>query len=579
MARLWGSRGWSVLALLAGLTAVWAEDAHWLRLACASVLVIGIAQQLTFLAVSIRRRTLSTFSVRCSAASMLSAGIACWYLANSPRFPFLVVAGLILVLAGLWWFCTALRNADVAHLQARNLPGAPETPADPPRWPYGWGGVVICGFFVLAFLAGALSLPAVVFAALAVLAITMVAVIRVQQARFTRYNQQVLDKLRAYRPVLTMPYNGHAAFHIGMWSPYLERTGQRFTVVTTDALAFQRVAERYSMPVIYAPKGDLRAVRAMLPKTVRAALYVFSRDNDDFLKVRRVTHVWLHHGDSDKEASARRKSRAYDVLVVAGQAAIDRYAAHGVEIPLEKFKILGRPQIEIIKSASAPISTVTEPVVMYAPTWYSADHRYHHSSLPIGTAIVSALLARNATVIFRPHPANRRLPEAAVAIAAINELLRADAEATSRPHRWDAAASEPTFAELANAADAMVADVSGVVTDFMQSLKPFAMVATGDKTDVFRVRFPSSRAAYVIEWDLSTLDEALDAMLGDDPLAPTRVERRAYYLGGYENGDSARAFVSYLQSLTVDPAPAEPVPAKLPIRELTTPERLQPARP
>ena len=66
----------------------------------------------------------------------------------------------------------------------------------------------------------------------------------------------MLDKLRAYRPVLTMPYNGHAGFHIGLWSPYLERTGQPFTVVTTDALAFQRVAERYTMPVIYAPKGD-----------------------------------------------------------------------------------------------------------------------------------------------------------------------------------------------------------------------------------------------------------------------------------------------------------------------------------
>ena len=54
-----------------------------------------------------------------------------------------------------------------------------------------------------------------------------------------------------------------------------------------------------------------------------------------------------------------------------------------------------------------------------------------------------------------------------------------------------------------------MADVSGVVTDFMQSLKPFAMVATGDETDVFRARFPSSRAAYVIQWDLSTLDGAL----------------------------------------------------------------------
>lgn len=578
MSGLLGSRALSGLALLAGLTSVWTADVAWLRLVCAIGLVIGIAQQLTLLALSIRMQTLATFSVRLSAASMLSAGIACWYLANSPGLPFLIVAALLLILATLWWFCAALKDADVVQLRARNLPGVPQEPVDPPRWPYGWGWAVMSGFFVLSFVAGTLSLPSVVFAALAVLAVTMLAVIRVPYARFTRYNKLVLDKLRAYRPVLTMPYNGHAAFHIGMWSPYLERTGQPFTVVTTDALAFKRVADKYTMPVIYAAKGDCRAIRAMLPKTVRAALYVFSRDNDDFLKVRRVTHIWLHHGDSDKEASFRRKSRAYDVLVVAGQAAIDRYAEHGIHIPSEKFKVLGRPQIEDIETAATSISSVEKPVVLYAPTWYAADHRYHHSSLPIGTAIVSALLARNATVIFRPHPANRRLPEAAAAITAIHELLRADAEATSRPHRWDAAASDPTLAELANAADAMVADVSGVVTDFMQSLKPFAMVATGDKTEIFRARFPSSRAAYVIEWDLSTLDDALDAMLGHDPLAPIRIERRDYYLGGYESGESARAFVTYLQSLAKDPAPVEAVPAKLPVRELTAQERLQPAR-
>jgi hypothetical protein len=529
MSRLLRSRAWSVLALLAGITSVWAGDVLWLRIACAAGLVIGIAHQLALLALSIRMRTLGTFWVRLSAASMLCAGVACWYLANSPRLPFLVVAGLLAVLAGLWWFCNALKDADVVQLQARNLPGAPEEPVDPPRWPYGWAGAVICGFLVLAFVAATLSLPAAVFSVLAVLAAAVLAVIRRQLARFTRYNQEVLDKLRAYRPVLTMPYNGHAEFHIGLWSPYLERTGQPFTVVTTDALAFQRVAERYRMPVIYARRGDLRAIRAMLPKTVRAALYVYSGNNDEFMTVRpRMTHVWLHHGDSDKESSFRRKSAAYDVLVVAGQAAIDRYTAHGVRIPSERFKILGRPQIENIEIATASISTVDKPVVLYAPTWYAAERKINHSSLHIGTAIVSALLARNATVIFRPHPARRKLPESAAAIAAIEQLLEADATATSLPHRWGAAASDPTFAELANAADAMVADVSGVVTDFMQSLKPFAMVATGDKTDTFRARFPSSCSAYVIEWDLSTLDDALDAMLGDDPLASTRVERREY---------------------------------------------------
>jgi hypothetical protein len=149
---------------------------------------------------------------------------------------------------------------------------------------------------------------------------------------------------------------------------------------------------------------------------------------------------------------------------------------------------------------------------------------------------------------------------------------------TARPHRWGTAASDPTFPELANAADAMVADVSAVVTDFMQSLKPFAMVATGDQTDAFRAKFPSSVSAYVIEWDLSTLDDALGAMLGDDPLAPTRVERREYYLGGYENGESARAFVRYLQSLTADSAPMDAASAKSPVRAQITQKRLEPAR-
>jgi hypothetical protein len=579
MSRPLRARAWSVLALFAGITSVWAGDVLWLRLACAAGLVIGIAQQLVLLALSIRTGMLGTFWIRLSAATMLCAGVACWYLANSPRLPFLVVAGLVVVVAGLWWFCTAVRDSDVVELQARHLPGAPEEPVGPPRWPYGWASAVICGFLVLGFVAATLSLPTAVFPVLAVLAVGMLAVIRLQHVRFIRYNHAVLDKLEAYRPVLTMPYNGQAGFHIGLWSPYLERTGLPFTVVTTDPVAFKRVADAYTMPVIYAPGGDRRAIRAMLPKTLRAAFYVYNGSNDEFMKVRRMTHVWLHHGDSDKEACFRKKSAAYDVLVVAGQAAIDRYAAHGVYIPSEKFKILGRPVIENIEMATAPISTVDSPVVLYAPTWYAVEYEINHSSLPIGTAIVSALLARNATVLFRPHPARRKLPESAAAIAAIEELLLADARATSRPHRWGAATSDPTFAELANAADAMVADVSGVVTDFMQSLKPFAMVATGDKTDTFRARFPSSRSAYVIEWDLSTLDDALDAMLGDDPLAPTRVERREYYLGGYENGESASAFVRYVQSLTADATPIEAVLAKPPVRAHTAQKRLQPAVP
>ena len=66
------------------------------------------------------------------------------------------------------------------------------------------------------------------------------------------------------------------------------------------------------MPVIYAP-GRSSGNRAMLPETVRAALYVYSRNNADFMKVRRLTT------SGSTTAKATRgvfpaKWAAYDVL-------------------------------------------------------------------------------------------------------------------------------------------------------------------------------------------------------------------------------------------------------------------------
>jgi hypothetical protein len=130
MSRLLRWRAWSALTLLAGITSVWAANVYWLRLVCAAGLAIEIAQHLALLAFSIRMRMLGTFSVPFSAATMVSAGIACWYLANTPRLPFLVIAGLLLVLVGLWWFCRTPQDADVVQPKARNLPGVSEEPVD-----------------------------------------------------------------------------------------------------------------------------------------------------------------------------------------------------------------------------------------------------------------------------------------------------------------------------------------------------------------------------------------------------------------------------------------------------------------
>ena len=181
-----------------------------------------------------------------------------------------------------------------------------------------------------------------------------------------------------------------------------------------------------------------RAIRAMLPETVRAALYVYNGDNDEFLKVRRMTHVWLHHGDSDKEA--RHPAEVGGVRRPrCGRPGSDRplrrtWGPHSVEevqdsrsSPDREHRDSRRPDLHRRQPGRALRADLVRRRLQEQP----------FCPFPSVPAIVSALLARNATVIFRPHPACRRtagvrrrhLPQS-------TELLRADAEATSRPHRW-----------------------------------------------------------------------------------------------------------------------------------------------
>ena len=83
MSRLLRARAWPRSGVVRRYHICLGGDVLWLRLACAAGLVIGIAQQLVLLARSIRMRMLGTFWVRLTAATMLCAGVACWYLANS----------------------------------------------------------------------------------------------------------------------------------------------------------------------------------------------------------------------------------------------------------------------------------------------------------------------------------------------------------------------------------------------------------------------------------------------------------------------------------------------------------------
>ena len=298
------------------------------------------------------------------------------------------------------------------------------------------------------------------------------------------------------------------------------------------------------VPVVHRP--TLRSLEDVIVPSMTSAFYVNNAvRNTHFIERRELTHVWLNHGDSEKPACYNPVHAIYDLIFAAGQAGIDRYARHGVHIPAEKFLVVGRPQVEQIEPARGPVAEQQPPTVLYAPTWQGpyADSRVF--SLPLGEQIVGALLDRGVRVVFRAHPFNYRYAECRAMVAAIGALLDADRERTGRQHLWGPAAeSELSVEDCFNLSDAMVADVSAVVSDYLRSEKPFAMVSVGRTPEQLLVDAPAARAAYVLREDLSNLDPVLDELLVTDPKADVRRETRVYYLGDFAPGQDAEGFLA-----------------------------------
>ncbi|WP_239098278.1 CDP-glycerol glycerophosphotransferase family protein [Micromonospora qiuiae] len=352
----------------------------------------------------------------------------------------------------------------------------------------------------------------------------------------------------AYQPVFLLYWQAAAGteYQIGMWLPYLERLNKRFMVVVRSEHNFTEAVRLTNAPVLLC-RGTSQLDAVIVP-SLKAAFYVNNAaKNTHSVRYTQLKHIQLNHGDSDKVPSHNPVFRMYDKNFVAGQAAIDRFAANGVQMPAEMFTIVGRPQVENVAIAAQPISSIANPRVLYAPTWagFHADSNY--SSLLVGYDIIKALVARGCSVVFRPHPYSRRSPALSRECDRIRELLAEDRRVNGRPHVFGPDAEvKMSVVDCFNASDVLVSDVSSVVADYLYSEKPFAMVAVSAPASRFPESFPLARASYVIDaygGQVHGVEPLLDDMLGGDPLAATRRELKRYYLGDIPAEGYAQRFL------------------------------------
>jgi CDP-glycerol glycerophosphotransferase (TagB/SpsB family) len=444
-----------------------------------------------------------------------------------------------------------------------NLPGL--DPKKPPPDPRLIAVPASLAATAVGLLAAFLGWPDRVWLAAAVVAVLPVALV-VIHIRIIRHRQrQQIELLPAamqgFAPefVLYTPRPDDASYQVTMWLPYLKRTGLKFVVIARSGLAARALAELTDVPVLQV--RSVAQLEALLVPSIRAAFYVnASSGNGELVRYRHLTHIYLGHGDSDKPPSYNPTHAMYDKVFAAGPAAIRRYAEHGVQITPGKFEVVGRPQVEGVAPAARPVRLEADPVVLYAPTWRGHVAETMLYSLPQGERIVQALLERGVTVIFRPHPFSYDFPEDVQYVAAIQHLLARDAQLTGRRHRWGAAAeSELDIVDCINASNAMISDVSSVVSDYLYSDKPFAMVAVTGPPDQFVKDYPVARASYVVRADLADLNERLVDLLGEDPMAAQRSAIKVDYLGDFPAESYGAAFTDAVRRQVQRPEEREPV--------------------
>ena len=437
----------------------------------------------------------------------------------------------------------------VTGLEARNLPGA-ETRGFQPLS----RGVVALASAVVISMGWVFAFWGTFEYLLLVLSLVPIAIATVlfiaglkRGVNSIRLDNRLYDLLDEYEAEFVVYFGSNVGitYQLGMWLPYFERIGKKFIVVTRSLKMMRAAGQITEVPVINRP--TLRSLEDVITPSVGAAFYVNNAGkNTHFIERREMKHVWLNHGDSEKPACFNPVHAIYDVIFAAGQAGIDRYERHGVRIPREKFEIVGRPQVDQIESVGIESAEKQNGrTVLYAPTWKGAYKDSELYSLPIGADIVSELLARGSTVIFRAHPLNYRYDTAKKLIGEIQEILEADAKASGRQHIWGRAAEkEMTTDDCFNASDAMISDVSAVVTDYLQSGKPLSVVSVARTRDQLLNEVPAAKAAYVLDEDLSNLSEVLDGLLVNDAKAVERDQMRKYYLGDFPPESYADAFLN-----------------------------------
>ena len=359
--------------------------------------------------------------------------------------------------------------------------------------------------------------------------------------------------------VTTVAYFGDdptRIYQLSQWLPVLEILDERHRVgiVVRDASVAAVLAGRSSLPVFTAPSfPELTALYDELDAKV--VLYCNnSMLNFQSLVSARMLHVHINHGESDKQSMASNNAKAYDRVLVAGTAAVDRHCAGLLEFDIDRLVRIGRPQLDLRPASLLPASS--RRTVLYAPTWEGdAEYNDYTSLDTIGRNVVRAILAvPDVRVVYKPHPQvlTSRTPE--IQDAHQDLLTMVAAAGQQDPDAGHVAILRGDILAVIPDCDALVTDVSSVGLDwlYLRTDRPLFLTDRHHDAERLRQEVPVSRCVDVIDdADVQGLAQLLSARLEYDEHHLARVAMRNHYFDDVQVGESTARFLDTVSGLVM----------------------------
>ncbi|GAA4369511.1 CDP-glycerol glycerophosphotransferase family protein [Paeniglutamicibacter cryotolerans] len=342
------------------------------------------------------------------------------------------------------------------------------------------------------------------------------------------------------------------AYQLRQWLPVLERLHQERPVL----LVFRKVATmRHFADLTTLPKIYVRRLEDLVTlydaNDFSLCLYVNNGvANFQSLSSSRLVHVHINHGESDKLSMVSNQAKAYDYVMIAGNAALERHRAVLMDFDERRLLPVGRPQLDVDYASILP--AFEGRTVMYAPTWEGENSANNYTSMDLyGAQVIERLLAEPATrVIYKPHPRIRNSTDAGVKNAHLSILASLE-EANAHGGEHVVALTEDILA-LFGDVDALVADVSSVGLDFLYLRPERPLILTDRRNDreAMNRDAPISGACPVIDGQPGNdVVELLIELIDQDAFKEQRLAMREHYFGQRDKGESTAEFIRAIGEL------------------------------